>query len=349
MQTQRDASPPPSDLEHVLEHTADVWAAFKGRRLFLTGGTGFFGTWLLESCLHANRRLGLGLQVVALTRDKPRALGILPHLADRPELSLIQGDVKTFRPPDGAFDFALHVATETRPSFMAPPPAALITENLLGTSRFLELVRDRGVGRFLFTSSGAVYGPQPPEVAKVAETDRLGPDPMRVASAYGEAKRASELLCAAAAGPDCAATVARCFAFVGPRLPLGANYAIGNFIREAASQATIKISGDGSPLRSYLYAADLAAWLWTILLRGRSGEAYNVGSERPYSIKEIAECVRAQIAPQSSIAIARAPEAGARASRYIPDTAKARGELALDEWVDLPTAIRQTAAWYAAA
>lgn len=335
------------DLEHILDHTRDVWEEARGARIYLTGGTGFFGCWLLESFCHINRRLSLGAQAVALTRDCARFARKAPHLANAPEIGLLEGDAKTHVFPDGGFDYAIHAATETRPGYAAVEPAELLAENLAGTQRFLELVKRSGVRKFLFTSSGAVYGLQPVDVERVREQDRLAPDPLSLAAAYGESKRAAELLCAAATRPGlCEAKVARCFAFVGPHLPLDANYAIGNFLHDALAGGPLRIAGDGTPRRSYLYAADLAAWLWVILFRGRAAQAYNVGSARHLSIREIAEAVQREVAPQARVEIARAPESGAAVSRYVPDITKARSELGLDEWVDLAEAIRRTAAWH---
>jgi dTDP-glucose 4,6-dehydratase len=108
----------------------------------------------------------------------------------------------------------------------------------------------------------------------------------------------------------------------------------------------IKVNGDGTSYRSYLYAADLAIWLWTILLRGASNRPYNVGSRQPVSIAQLAEAVRRTVAPQAEIQIAQKPVPGQPAARYVPETARAEQELGLREWVSLEEAIRRTAQWH---
>jgi dTDP-glucose 4,6-dehydratase len=138
---------------------------------------------------------------------------------------------------------------------------------------------------------------------------------------------------------------------VGPHLPLDAHFAIGNFIRDALAGGPIRVNGDGTPYRSYLYAADLAEWLFTILLRGRAGRAYNVGSEEALSVLELAERVAETIGLQGNgginVTVAKKPIAGTLAVRYVPAASRAHAELELEPSVPLSRAIARAAHWAA--
>jgi dTDP-glucose 4,6-dehydratase len=334
------------DLDHVLSHTEELWSPVRGERFFLTGGTGFVGTWLTESLLWANRRLSLGISAVLLTRDPGAFRRRAPHLAGDPAVTFCVGDGPTFPYPAGAFPLVVHASTERY--FPPDPehPASILDRDLAATRRVLELARTRGARRFLFTSSGAVYGKQPPTLSHVPEDYPGAPLPTDTGSAYGLGKRVSEFLCGCYSqvyGFD--AVIARLFAFVGPLLPLDANYAVGNFIRDAMAGGPVQIGGDGTPYRSYLYAADLAIWLWTLLMRGESGVPYNVGSPDEISIADLARTVVRKLAPGAEIRIACQPVPGVPASRYVPATDHA-AELGLHSWVSLEEGVKRTCEWH---
>ncbi len=135
--------------------------------------------------------------------------------------------------------------------------------------------------------------------------------------------------------------MARCFAFVGADLPLNVHFAIGNFIRDALTADAITVSGDGTPLRTYLDQSDLAHWLFTLLEHGRRGQAYNVGSNELISIADLAHLVRNILAPNKPVHILGKPDAGAARNRYVPDISKAQKELGLNATVPLSEAIRR--------
>jgi dTDP-glucose 4,6-dehydratase len=337
----------PDDLNHVLTHTQKVWEELRGGRIFLTGGTGFFGMWLVESFLWANESLDLKAEMVVLSRDPGKFVRLRPHLAARRALSFHQGDLCDFAYPAGRFSHAIHAATPTTGSQSLASSVALVRTIVQGTERLLDFACHAGVAKVLLTSSGAVYGRQPPELSHVPEDYAGSPDPMAANSTYGHGKRLAEHLCAIYAknGPmEC--KIARCFAFVGPYLPLDAHFAIGNFIRDGFRGGPIAIQGDGTPYRSYMYAADLAVWLWTILVRGAGARPYNVGSDAAITIADLARATAAAFRTMPKVHIAREPEPGKPAERYVPSTERAREELGLSLHIALPESIERTVQWH---
>jgi len=340
--------------------TTEEWRKLSGARLFVTGGTGFFGRWLLESLLAANQRLGLGIEATVLSRDPAGFALRAPHLSRPGGLRWARGSAVNLNAAEVAkgldvwagelaFDMVIHLATEAdNPRTVADPLAAF--DVIAGsTRRALEFAEAVGARKFLFTSSGSVYGPQPPDLPHLAENASCAPDVTDVTSAYaisGSAKRAAEALCVDfGKSRGIEAVIARCFAFAGPGLPMDGKFAFGNFLADALAGSDIVVTGDGTPVRSYLYASDLTIWLWTLLVRGAGGRAYNVGSEHAITIAETAEAIRHEVAPKARVRILSAPDKTRPTHRYIPSTARARHELGLEERVDLPTGIRRTAAW----
>jgi nucleoside-diphosphate-sugar epimerase len=340
---------PVEDLEHVLAHTKEVWSELNDRRIFITGGTGFFGCWLLESLTFAIDRLNLNTQAVVLTRDIATFKLKAPHLAEHSAIMLCQGDVRDFTFPDGEFSHVIHGATAASASLNSNDPLLMIDTIVTGTNHTLEFAKQKSVKKFLLTSSGAVYGRQSAEISHVSENYFGAPDPMNPANAYGEAKRLAELLCAIASHESQVETkIARCFAFVGPHLPLDTHFAIGNFIRDGLQHKPIHIRGDGTPYRSYLYAADLAIWLWTILFKGKSCQPYNVGSDVAITISRLGKLITEVLGSELEVIIDRQPVPGKAADRYVPAIQTALLDLQLQPYIDLPTSIKKTADWYRA-
>jgi dTDP-glucose 4,6-dehydratase len=334
------------DLEHVLTHTGPYWEAIRGKALFLTGGTGFFGTWLLESFAYINEKLALDANITILSRDPGKFSKRIPHLAGRKDISFLRGDISDFVFPHGAFQFVVHAAAPTFLPNSIKEQIELFDTIVLGTRRVLEFAVQGGTKNLLFTSSGAVYGPQPTDIHNLSESYNGSPDTLNPMSAYGNAKRAAEQLCALF-GQEYSinVSIARCFAFVGPALRLDGHYAAGNFIRDGIRGGPIRVKSDGSSFRSYLYGADLAVWLWTMLFASSSIGVFNVGSNEAISISELAACVAVKF--KCKIAYIEHSEATTAKSsgRYVPDISKAQKEFNLSVRVPLDEAIERTAKW----
>lgn len=333
------------DLDDAVAHAEPVFASLVGSALFITGGTGFIGRWLLAVLARANATMNLGLNVTVLTRSRAAFLFRYPQLAANSIIHCLEGDVRSFEFPTREYSHVIHAATDTGADADCQP-LQLIDTIVNGTRRVLEFSRSAGVQRVLLLSSGAVYGSQPGHIEAISEdypgacatTDRR--------AAYGQGKRVAEQL-GTIFHTDLAldVVIGRLFAFVGPGMPLDAHFAVGNFIRDAVSGREITVTSDGSPIRSYLYAGDLAAWLLRLLAAGRAGAIYNVGSDVSISLADLAALVTRTVPDAQGYAIKGTPRADAFHSRYVPAITRARNELGVDVWTPLHDAIRRTARW----
>jgi len=345
------------DIDFVLEELAAAYDTLRNQRIFITGGTGFFGCWLLETLLAANAQRQLGVKLTVLSRDPAAFAQRVPYLGSNPDVTWVRGGILDLstdfvaRQLGKAWrgDAVIHLVTEANLGATAATPLNAMDVIVEGTRRALDFATTAGAKRFLFTSSGAVYGRQPGEVTAIPETFSAAPETTDLTSAYGaagNAKRYAELLCAAYAKQRGLETViARCFTFVGPHLPLGSKFAVGNFLEDALHARDLIVKGDGTPVRSYMYAADLTVWLLTLLARGTAGRAYNVGSEHAVSIRELAEQVRAVSGKRLQVTVLGQTEPGKPLDRYVPSIRRATEELELTQKISLPTALERTLRW----
>ena len=298
------------------------------RRIFITGGTGFFGKSMLDYRLRHPDWEWAKAEWTILSRAPERFAAEYPRLANQAGISFVGGDVRDFAFPQGPFDAIIHAATSAVTTLSDAEMTSVILD---GVRHVADFARAIDCKKILFTSSGAVYGPR---ISPASEDDVCNP-----ATAYGKGKLAAEQMLVDS-GLD--VKLARCFAFVGPHLNRQIHYAIGNFIQDCLDGKTITIKGDGTPLRSYLYADDLVEWLFAILERGEKGRPYNVGSDEGLSIRALAEKVRAVLGTQNEIKILGQPTGG-QPSVYVPIVSRAWHELGLSVKVPLEQAIAGTA------
>ena len=297
------------------------------RRIFITGGTGFFGKSMLDYRLRHPDWKWAKAEWDILSRSPERFVAEYPRLANQAGVSFVGGDVRDFAFPQGPFDAIIHAATSAVTTLSDAEMTSVILD---GVRHVADFARAIDCKKILFTSSGAVYGPR---ISPASEDDTCNP-----VTAYGKGKLAAEQMLVDS-GLD--VKIARCFAFVGPHLNRRIHYAIGNFIQDCLDGNTITINGDGTPLRSYLYADDLVEWLFAVQERGEMGRPYNVGSDEGLSIRALAEKVRAVLGTQNEIKVV-GRSSGGNPSVYVPVVNRARQELGLSVGVSLEQAILRT-------
>lgn len=334
---------PRQDIQQIIERLSNEWLELQGQRLFVTGGTGFVGTWLLESFIGAGQHFNLGSSAVVLTRSRAAFAAKCPHLASHPLLEVVEGDITDFEFPSGYFSHIIHAATETSHTLINHDPVQAFDKIASGMRRVSEFAAQAGARKILLTSSGAIYGVQPAEMNHVTETYAGGPDPLASLAVYAEGKRVAEMLGGLAARKyGFELKIARCFAFVGPNMPLDQHFAIGNFLRNALGDGPIVIQGDGTPFRSYLHAIDMAVWLWTILFRGRNCRPYNVGSDVATTLSECAKVLTTLLPGRREVVVRGASDLSRAITRYVPSIDRARIELGLSVSIPFQEALRRT-------
>lgn len=267
----------------ILSHSPCDFYKLKNKRILIAGGTGYYGKWFLASFVHINRALRLDAEMHVVSRSPESFLEKYKEFSEYGELHFIKGDVRDFKFPPVKCSYIIHAATDLSPEAKANADEMMSVAEY-GTKNLLSFARYAECERMMLASSGAVYGEQPPNLANMPETRPAAPS-----TVYGKAKKLSESICLSS---DLSCSFARCYASVGPWLRLDAQYAVGNFIANVMRGEPIFIKSDGRAYRSYLYIADLISWLWTILLEGKKGEAYNVGSDIPVTIAEVAQTVK---------------------------------------------------------
>ena len=317
--------------------------------LFITGGTGFFGRSLLRylSEVHSISPLRKNT-VTVLSRNPEVFFKQYPEFSDENWLCLVQGDVlnnlDSISTEKSHYSHVIHAAADST-NGPQMPLLERFDQIVSGTQNVLDFAVKVGAKRFLLTSSGGVYGAQPSTLETISEEYLGMPDPLVASNTYSVGKRIAEHLCSLYADQSSLEIViARCFAFVGPDLPLDAHFAIGNFIGDVLKGLPISIKGNGSPLRSYLYQSDLAEWLLALADRGSAGQAYNVGSDQAISILDLAHLVRSSLDSNVDIQVENNQLAdNVDRNRYIPNINKIQQDLKVSITVPLSLAIELTA------
>lgn len=336
-----------ADAEAVLADRADRLAALRGQHVFISGGTGILGTWLLELMTVLNERHDFGLKVTVFSRSARTFAGRWPHLGNLSWIHWQEGDIRHLTELPRDVRYIIHAAALTDRRLFASQPTAVAEVNGLGTLRILRaahLLED--VQKFVLLSSGLIYGAQPWELPRI---DEKFTGPLRsnaVSSVYAESKRYAEVVAQCAISESKLPVVTlRPFAFVGPYQSLQLPWAVTDFIRDSFNGGPIRIMGDGGTVRTIMYVSDYAYWVLAALANGRAREAYNVGSAEPVDLLTLARMITRFFSPVPEIST-RVGQTGHDRSRLVPDTAKIQETLGVTQTVSLEAALQKTIDWH---
>ena len=330
---------PGADLALVRDRAESPLRRLDGAHLLITGASGLIGSWLLETLLDARHHFGIEVSATALVRDEATFRVRYPHLAASSCITIQQGDVRNCAAPVRAPTHIIHAASADSPARNVEATDDVINVIEAGTAHIVAIAQQVDAARVLLLSSGSVYSAQP---RPISETDDTGNRGTSIAEQFGAAKRRAEQHAEASSAVR-GVTVARIFTLFGPRLPINGQFAIGQFLGDALEGQPVRVHGDGTPIRSYLYLADLAAWCWHLLDRGGSVRTFNVGASQQISIGDVA--TRVGDLAGVRIIVETPPESGARPPCYLPAVERAQTELGLDAWTSLDDGLARTWAW----
>jgi len=305
------------DLAVVIDGVIG-WKKLSGETVLVTGAGGFLGSYLVKTLLTLNRTglLNRPVSVVAGVRSAGSGKGRLANLDDHEHLSFLELDLSEISIPElPDAGYVIHVASNASPRFYRTDPVGTLLPNTVGTASLLQAGAERLKG-FLFISSSEIYGTAGGE-GQLVETTAGTLDCAEPRSCYGEGKRAGEALCIAwHSQHGVPAVIARLFHTYGPGLTEDDGRVFADFVHNALRGENIHIRGDGLARRAFCYVSDAISGLFTILLHGEPGEAYNVANpEAELSISDLAELI-VSVAPTPGLAVTVAE--GSHREGYMP-------------------------------
>lgn len=336
------------DLQYISQNITAHTHLYEKKSIFLVGCTAFMGKWIIDALLWLNEHYALQMNLTVLTRNRNKFLSEMPHLQSHTCVRFLDGGIMDFDadalPPFELAINGLNLQNDGTSSWAARH----MTAAAQGTERLYRLAAERGCTSILMTSSGAVYGSGPMGRASDGRLYEEGAssNPFSEPRVYGETKRFLELYTSALGEQYHIATVvARCFAFSGAHITLNIN-ALGSFVADVLAGRNIVIKGDGTPVRSFLYGADMAVWLLALLVAGRHATPYNVGSRRGVNLKQLAKTVLHCAGLNKDVLVEGKPLRGNAPACYVPDISRIEQELGLSEGYSLEDGLYRMLDWY---
>lgn len=310
----------------------------KDKKIFITGGTGFIGKWLILSLLYINKNFNLNLSITVLTRNQKKFHFEYPDIANDKAVSFNNGDIRSFEFCNTCYDFFVHAATDVENKIS---DSEMLSTTIDGTKRVIDFAKKTNVKDILYTSSGAVYGHHKTKTGSVENFINNNK-----VSSYGKGKKISEeLLLEASLKFNFKLSIARIYAQVGPLMPFNKHFAIGNFINDALHNRPIVINGDGSPKRAYLYISDTIVRLIKLMISSKKTDIWNISGDEAVSIKNLAQLISKLLDSDKGIIINSATKPINDIDYYYGSPLKINKEFDLIKTFTLNESIIKTADW----
>jgi|TARA_B110000438_G_scaffold247786_1_gene250113 nucleoside-diphosphate-sugar epimerase len=339
------------DIDYLLSQKLD-WNTLTNKTILISGGSGFLASYLIKTLLRASEQMDLGLKVICLVRNMNK-LSRLSGLEKGKNFLLIKHDIT--QPLSESLkrsDYVIHAASNASPKYYGIDPVGTLLANTAGCQYMLDYSVRSKAEKFLFFSSSEVYGEPADQNKFLTEEDFGYLDPMKVRSCYAESKRLGETMCASWSSQfGLNTTVVRPFHTYGPGMYLDDGRVFADFVSNIVDSKNIILKSDGSSVRAFCYIRDATEGLIQILLKGKSGEAYNLGNpSQETSMKDLA-LMLCNVFPERKLSLEFSKEANtnsyikSKVNRSVPNITKLQA-LGWSPCIDLREGFKRTVMSY---
>lgn len=311
------------DIERIIAANLD-WGVFRNNVFLVSGASGFLPAYIVETLLQLNKKeKGFNVHVIGLVRNLDKAKKRFAHWLESPFLDLKQHDVCQPFSSKKKIDFIIHAASQASPKFYGVDPVGTLNANVLGTNNLLQLAREHQVKKILYFSSSEVYGQLGPDKIPTKESDYGYIDPANVRACYAESKRMGETMCVSWAHQyRVPVNIVRPFHTYGPGMDLNDGRVYADFISDIVHDRDIIMKSDGSAIRAFCYVADATIAFFSVLIKGKLSEAYNVGNDKgECSIIDLAEKLVTLFPEKKLEVIRRIAQEGGYINSFVSRTA----------------------------
>jgi nucleoside-diphosphate-sugar epimerase len=324
----------------------EVFSVLKNQSILITGGTGFIGKWISELVSFINFTCSLNIKLYLLDRDIEKFKKEVPHLAEKSFINLVEQDIRYLHTLPSDVNYVIHAAGTPDNREHVSDPLRTIETFYRGTLSLLDAsARIQGIKKIVHLSSHQVYGKNETELL-IKENSFGFFEAINVSNCYAESKRIAETLCSFYKSHlRLPIIILRPFAFIGPYQDIEKPWAINSFIRDAILGGPIRILGNGLTERSYLYASDMAYYILKTLTNGKNGEIYNLGSNVPITLRELAIKVSNQSPSKVEILSRSSKETYMNVSKVVPSMDKFNKDIGFKETFTIDEAINRTFLW----
>jgi UDP-glucuronate decarboxylase len=266
------------DMEFITNTELD-WNNFSNKTVLVAGANGVLPAYMIETLLYLNDKRNLKIRIIGLVRDIKKAIKKFKYYQKRKDFRILQRDITEYFTIKERVDYIIHAASQASPKYYHLDPVGTLLANVVGTYHLLELAKKKSVENFLYFSSGEIYGTLSKPAVPINESMYGTINPLDIRSSYGESKKMGENMCIAYAHQfGIPIKIVRPYHSYGPGIALDDGRVFADFVADIISGRDIVIQGNGTELRSFCYLSDATLGFFTVLLKGKNLEAYNVGN-----------------------------------------------------------------------